>query len=279
MDEHGHFTEDDLQRAQHARDNAEVRGYVQRDCVHGKRNCTVCCWVDGLAEEYWQQFPPTGYHSNLAINAEVSAEALEAETLMAEHEGPQPGPPAPPDESLVDIARKAREVADALACRPCPDVPVPAPPAEDKSRLSRLATLLRSCPASGGFCFVFPMDAIRASRRDCEAMLETFEAAMLDALAQPIERCSLKHECRNDGSLTTKDIVSGPRCYAAMVTDPAGDWVPYGHHKATAIGLASALGHIADLCSAIETQSPSVTNEFVENARKRAREFQERSGK
>ena len=34
-----------------------------------------------------------------------------------------------------------------------------------------------------------------------------------------------------------------------------------------------AIGHIMDLCSAIETQSPSVTNEFVENARKRARHF------
>lgn len=33
------------------------------------------------------------------------------------------------------------------------------------------------------------------------------------------------------------------------------------------------IGHILELCSAIETQSPSVTNEFVENARKRAREF------
>jgi hypothetical protein len=97
----------------------------------------------------------------------------------------------------------------------------------------------------------------------------------IEALAQPIERCSLKHECRNDGTMTVKDIASGPQCYAAMVTDPAGDWVPYGHHKATAIGLASALGHIADLCSAIETQPPTVTNEFVENARKRAREFQE----
>ncbi len=115
-------------------------------------------------------------------------------------------------------------------------------------------------------------------------MLETFEAAMLEALAQPIERCSLKHEipsCPNFRRSGLVDIESGPpgSCYAAMVVDPAGDWVPYGHHKATAIGLASALGHIADLCSAIETQSPTVTNEFVENARKRAREFGESMGK
>ena len=41
--------------------------------------------------------------------------------------------------------------------------------------------------------------------------------------------------------------------------------------------LREALAHIADLCSAIETQSPSVTNEFVENARKRARNFLERN--
>jgi hypothetical protein len=34
-----------------------------------------------------------------------------------------------------------------------------------------------------------------------------------------------------------------------------------------------AIGHIMELCSAIETQSPSATNEFVENARKRARYF------
>jgi hypothetical protein len=34
-----------------------------------------------------------------------------------------------------------------------------------------------------------------------------------------------------------------------------------------------AIGHILDLCSAIETQSPAANNEFVENARKRAREF------
>ena len=43
--------------------------------------------------------------------------------------------------------------------------------------------------------------------------------------------------------------------------------------------MKEALGHIADLCSAIETQPTSVTNEFVENARKRAREFQESMGK
>ena len=43
--------------------------------------------------------------------------------------------------------------------------------------------------------------------------------------------------------------------------------------------LRDALAHIACLCSAIETQSPSVTNEFVENERKRARDFQESMGK
>jgi hypothetical protein len=37
--------------------------------------------------------------------------------------------------------------------------------------------------------------------------------------------------------------------------------------------VEEAVGHILDLCSAIETQSPFVTNEFVENARKRARAF------
>ena len=39
-----------------------------------------------------------------------------------------------------------------------------------------------------------------------------------------------------------------------------------------------ALAHVACLCSAIETQSPSVTNEFVENERKRARDFLESVG-
>jgi hypothetical protein len=37
--------------------------------------------------------------------------------------------------------------------------------------------------------------------------------------------------------------------------------------------LRDALAHVACLCSAIETQSPSATNEFVENERKRARDF------
>ena len=41
----------------------------------------------------------------------------------------------------------------------------------------------------------------------------------------------------------------------------------------------AALAIISELCSAIETQSPSVTNEFVENARKRARDFLESVGK
>ena len=34
-----------------------------------------------------------------------------------------------------------------------------------------------------------------------------------------------------------------------------------------------ALGHVLELCSAIETMSPSVCNEFVETSRKRARDF------
>ena len=43
--------------------------------------------------------------------------------------------------------------------------------------------------------------------------------------------------------------------------------------------VRDARAHVAELCSAIETQSPSVTNEFVENARKRARDFLESMGK
>jgi len=41
--------------------------------------------------------------------------------------------------------------------------------------------------------------------------------------------------------------------------------------------LQEALGHITCLCSAIETGSPSTTNEFIENERKRGRKFLEKS--
>ena len=37
--------------------------------------------------------------------------------------------------------------------------------------------------------------------------------------------------------------------------------------------VEEAIGHILELCSAIETMSPSVCNEYVETARKRARDF------
>ena len=42
--------------------------------------------------------------------------------------------------------------------------------------------------------------------------------------------------------------------------------------------VKECLAVITELCSAIETQAPSVTNEFVGNARKRARDFLESVG-
>jgi hypothetical protein len=71
------------------------------------------------------------------------------------------------------------------------------------------------------------------------------------------------------------------RKYHAMQADRAVALI-----RAEEAGYAKGLGDftpalaiIAELCSAIETQSPSVTNEFVENARKRARDFLESVGK
>jgi hypothetical protein len=55
--------------------------------------------------------------------------------------------------------------------------------------------------------------------------------------------------------------------------ESGGDVGWYDREVEVSVVVEEAMGHILDLCSAIETQSPSVTNEFVENARKRARAF------
>jgi len=53
----------------------------------------------------------------------------------------------------------------------------------------------------------------------------------------------------------------------------AGDIGWYDREVDVHMVVEEAFGHILELCSAIETQSPSACNEFVENARKRARDF------
>ena len=66
------------------------------------------------------------------------------------------------------------------------------------------------------------------------------------------------------------DIEAIRRLRESMESGDA-DW--HGREVDVNAVAEEALGHILELCSAIETQSPSVTNEFVENARKRARAF------
>jgi hypothetical protein len=67
--------------------------------------------------------------------------------------------------------------------------------------------------------------------------------------------------------------IEGIRRLREAMGEPPGDI--YWHDRQVDVQMMAeeAIGHILDLCSAIETQSPSVTNEFVENARKRARHF------